>query len=663
MSSKYSSYIKKCNIFFTNIGYIKNFTQIVLTEDVLYCGQSGLVRHKNDVEENFLLSDVSNNIHIYYIINKVEPTRVSNTNSTITGVILNDSMSIKYSYNYSKSITQIVDMILNSFPYINDNVYVELQNITLKVLIPNFNLGIDQILMYSMFSNNFSPKERTTIISKKLARMIHITTCMSLSLKYCIVDTLTLAIDLGLNYGQKCLEISVRACSVHNVDYITWDILDFIDYASTSSYNRLGNRNMDVDYIYNKKFTTTPIKENRYKVPDLVIQRFTRESPKYLHISTNYNDAKYFIERGHSCIRYPQDGMWYISPDLNMYVGLKLNRLGNNDVYKYIPTIYKKNHAIIVGSNTYNYLNSIEAYDVTKSKTNKLISCISNILSNNDKENYYMLRVFGKITDVFNISVDLDTCILCKQDMPNNTVKEIYDMWLSQPYWSNICYFRRLIEHILNVDVIIVEYVNKFVPVESDKVFGYLWKNTKDNILLIYKSNVDEYTTGYEIVQNIGSKHIHKDEYVAKYFISLRSRYTSTYTDIINSVKLQYIGPYGRTIGYIDDNNNFNVSCTPPLLSKYVEQYTSHLDIGYKELDNITIHNPIYHITEYDNVIQLFGNDYYESELMPYDYVPKVIEDIYPSRYEITNINNIESSNERLYIINYINGYVYYLKL
>lgn len=93
----------------------------------------------------------------------------------------------------------------------------------------------------------------------------------------------------------------------------------------------------------------------RSQLPELFVKNYTRECHCLPVMLDNKEDAN-----GRSVIRYPKDGKyarWYTSPSDDLYVGLKINRLSNKNMFKYIVVCYTSDHMLNSSKRTYQYYN------------------------------------------------------------------------------------------------------------------------------------------------------------------------------------------------------------------------------------------------------------------------------------------------------------------
>ncbi|OAQ22264.1 hypothetical protein K457DRAFT_159947 [Linnemannia elongata AG-77] len=102
----------------------------------------------------------------------------------------------------------------------------------------------------------------------------------------------------------------------------------------------------------------TKIEDLRKRLPELFTSNYTRECHRLPLMLEGKEKARECMNAGRMVIKYPKTGphaRWYTSPNPELYVGLKVNRLVNKDAFKYIVVCYTSNHLVNPSKRTYQY--------------------------------------------------------------------------------------------------------------------------------------------------------------------------------------------------------------------------------------------------------------------------------------------------------------------
>ncbi|KAI9294624.1 hypothetical protein K502DRAFT_330546 [Neoconidiobolus thromboides FSU 785] len=108
-------------------------------------------------------------------------------------------------------------------------------------------------------------------------------------------------------------------------------------------------------------------------------------------------------------------GRKFICNNPKMFIGMKLNTLPNMHQYPYIPTCYEKDHSIIKGTSTYNYIHDIveEGSKVKFFRNDKVIKTIVryNVINRNVRYDLIKYRDIYEHMKGVNVNNDANDCM------------------------------------------------------------------------------------------------------------------------------------------------------------------------------------------------------------------------------------------------------------
>ncbi len=125
-------------------------------------------------------------------------------------------------------------------------------------------------------------------------------------------------------------------------------------YKTLSGSSKIPTKGPKKERIYSR----TKIEDLREKLPELFASNYTRECHRLPVMLESKKEVKAYEKMGRDVIKYPKSGpyaRWYTSPSDDLYVGLKVNRLANKDMFKYIVVCYTSNHLLNPSKRTYQY--------------------------------------------------------------------------------------------------------------------------------------------------------------------------------------------------------------------------------------------------------------------------------------------------------------------
>lgn len=228
------------------------------------------------------------------------------------------------------------------------------------------------------------------------------------------------------------------------------------------------------------------IKMLRQEVPLLFISNYTRECP-VLPIIISEKEAK---QRENVIYYY---GRYYTAPD-GYYVGLKKNRLKNNNLFPCLITCYLSNHMEKPGSETYNYYKDT----VNKEKKASKIKDIPKFLIDHDKNNYIRIKS-NSFTSALEVAtekkIDIDNLPwypqLVKQELWNETDDNIMKI-IKSDYKGSLTF--RYFEELLQVSIHVIVIQNgQYQEIIPDHIKPYIWDYPYDSHVVIFENTKSIY--------------------------------------------------------------------------------------------------------------------------------------------------------------------------
>lgn len=289
---------------------------------------------------------------------------------------------------------------------------------------------------------------------------------------------------------------------------------------------------------FNNEEQYSEIKYLRSQVPELFINNYTRECP-ILPIIISEHDAK----NSKCAIKYPLNGQYsryYTAPD-GFYVGLKINRLKNNDIFPYIVTCYVSNHMNRKSSTTYKYyINDQEKhrYRSNKQIPRSLIGTNSNYSRSKIQNNTFI----SALESALNISIDINNLPWCpqlvKQELWDLSNENIMDIITNKTDSRGSCIFRYF-EELLSVSIHVIPINNgKIISLIPRHQGKYIWKKSYDKHIVIFEN-----------IKNIYGK------VICTYDILLKNNNNTVFTSNENIIETILLQKSAQSIRPIEHNN------------------------------------------------------------------------------------------------------------
>lgn len=314
----------------------------------------------------------------------------------------------------------------------------------------------------------------------------------------------------------------------------------------------------------------------RSQLPELFVRNYTREC-HCLPVMLTDDEAK---KCKRLVIKYPIDGKyarWYTSPSDDLYVGLKINRLSNRSLFKYIVVCYTSNHMINPSKRTYQYYNNVDKPTTGKHKRDiKTLKTLDvgrqgpiprTMEAEYGVYNYKRLGTGGSfvgcLEHALGITIrveDLDGKYnVLRQELWNATDDLIHEQIHGSLHTLDGAVYYRLFEEVYRCNIIIVEINNSgkySLSIPSHKSY-YIWEPVYEynRYIIILKNRRKLYqdtSISHELVISSDGKCIFTsdDDLVSK-LVHTKSACTLAPTlpeggDIIHRPKKQYIDENGK---------------------------------------------------------------------------------------------------------------------
>eukprot|EP01098_Paradermamoeba_levis_P001492 TRINITY_DN1176_c0_g1_i3.p2 TRINITY_DN1176_c0_g1~~TRINITY_DN1176_c0_g1_i3.p2 ORF type:complete len:739 (+),score=37.04 TRINITY_DN1176_c0_g1_i3:4837-7053(+) len=395
------------------------------------------------------------------------------------------------------------------------------------------------------------------------------------------MTSLTQCRKLGIKYRTGCVSITVRGIQGRCEMLDVWRSIDTLMEVYKNRYKEASKMFDDVierdKGLYEVKMSKeTRLKSIRGEMPDLFVQRYTRESPIMPHI-VKEEEVDSLRSKGVSVLRYPRSGpmsRYYAAPE-GYHVGLKYNRLHNSSMFTYIVTCYQTDHSLKQGSNTYRYLAGAEEKEKTKredymSRVKRLEPWqrgtipehVSRLLNHEERRKLVRIGVPRDpkrfVREMLGKAQEEIRPQLAKQELWYMTLDEIASLWKSPDTYENLFKMRRIIEELAKADIVIIkEHLGKTRIEIPETKKPYIWRKRFRKSIIITHTVINEYEDVYEFIAT---------EEGRLYLVSGDPLYN--YTDnkiyagpsqegvmdvgdveaVEEEIRMQYIDGYGKTV-------------------------------------------------------------------------------------------------------------------
>jgi len=651
-----------CTSYVCNLSYYN----IKLSSNIVYCSHNNLVRKINSYKGDVILSSDPLDIVLGLSIGRRRLNRQDMFMLVIPIYYRDNNMRFVYDHMYEYSISTISDIICKD---LNTNCEtILLYDITMSMYFLDTRVNYDDILLHTMLTHmDFFPRERNVVNRGNSAKLVHLTSLSHINVKNYTMESITLSNMLDIDFMSDYTLVNIKVKDNDIISKIMLDISDLITYICN-------------DHIsYNNKTIITSTKHMRSIVSDLFVQRFSRESANRIAMIDECV-VDYYRNEGYHVLEY--ESRFYMSVTKGKYIGLKTNRLPNKNIYKYIPAVYNKDHSKIEGTNTYNYLHKISGTNSRNVSSHNLVrelnpwefsiapNCVLNMLHGYERETCIRVGVPSSMSMLCNHTVTDDMFVLCKQELPHLTSLQIRDMWYSHDNWHYAKYLYRLLEHLFNANVVILDDRRDHVVVmDYSDIFRYVWNPVGTSMLLLLRTRLSEYKIGYEIICHSSNNIlVDDDKFLYNYGMMSKLSSCSRFVPINRlDVQLQYLNSEGKCVLYKSYDGSLVGCLSAPVISDYIDisllpsALSDHLD-GIRQEINIILHDIRYSSVSnysYDVVVDIFGRKYYRSEMLDKDYIPQVL-------LESTNVNVVDCEDEvygDFSIIKFDDKYLYYMLL
>lgn len=403
-----------------------------------------------------------------------------------------------------------------------------------------------------------SIQEQTKILHEK--KYIN---CVLMDSKFTIIDDIPTDLKIRVSMS-KCYANSLLVSYVATLLLSIYDDLyDTVNSIYSCVINEEPNNIIDSE---------KPMKILREAEPDLFINNYSRECPKLPILITEEEARTYNIK----CLEY--HGKYYTAPP-GFYVGLKVNRLHNNDKYPYLVTVYKTDHSTNKNKPTYKYINKIETSPTLNIYT-KTTKKVSNILGAHTDIRYKSSSFAQCVTEALGESTGETYVDICRQELWYLTDIINID--------TDLCY--RLFEEAYNCNILMLSIVsgeyNILIPPHKDR---YMWsrQNSTKGIIII-KTSPPNYTikkATYELVANTMSNsyifNTTENNICSRLLMEKQNITINEILPNLEDISSQYINQNGKCVTVRNDKSEERCYCRPfnlPVFEKRIGVIRQHLN-------------------------------------------------------------------------------------
>ncbi|MDB5428862.1 MAG: hypothetical protein JWR43_2837 [Phenylobacterium sp.] len=314
------------------------------------------------------------------------------------------------------------------------------------------------------------------------------------------------------------------------------------------------------------------IKALRSEVPDLFIENYTREATFLPKILSDEEAAEHMDHHKDTLVIYypKENGRWYTSPDEDHFVGLKLNRLKNRDVYPYIITCYDTNHMERKGSLTYKYYNQ-DLREPPEKRSKKRRSPLPAPIRGDFglDDSYYMIKM-GSFLDCIETALgNVNECDITPR-------YEVVRQELRSSDGDPDLFFRYF-EEMYRCSIIVIE-VGESYSLDPPKGIPepYFWKEPYGRgIILIKHSKMlyHELDVSYElVVRNDGIVFDYQEPFFSSIVEAKSERCSYSEEPDLQGVVVQYINEKGKC-GMVKTKDGYMVRCSSRPLNLPCEKF------------------------------------------------------------------------------------------
>jgi hypothetical protein len=290
------------------------------------------------------------------------------------------------------------------------------------------------------------------------------------------------------------------------------------------------------------------IKFLRNELPELFIHNYTRECP-ILPIMVSEEEAKQLQH----VIFYPKEGPLsrYYTAEAGYYVGLKKNRLSNNDMFPYLVTCYLQDHMARKNSDTYTY------YVGTEEQVKKTVA---RPIPKSMGRDYKRIKATSFVDA---LETALNTIIDTSWECPQVVKQEMYDVHDDEIVASirnKTCDSRtyRYFEELLKISIHVVDHVPK----------AYIWELPYERHVIVFENVKKTYgmTRWYYdvLIRNRDGAMVLESNDPMVTSIVEQKRSLSIPPPIIDGAILQFLDSMGRcTMVVMEDGDEVNTLSRP----------------------------------------------------------------------------------------------------
>lgn len=408
-------------------------------------------------------------------------------------------------------------------------------------------------------------------------------------------------VTLTSNASTKKLIITMSKLSNPDVAYTVMSILQKLLIAYNSQYDDLWEEYAEFSdsHSTSPKRASTQINEIRNlrsKVPELFINNYTRECPILPILVDNLEDVESLKEKNQSIILYPPTGQYsryYTAPE-DYYVGLKKNRLKNNDLFPYLVTCYKSDHMARTSSITYKYY--VGSNELHRQRSS--IQVPRSLMSRNNS--YCRKKIpnnsfIAALETALHITIETSVLPSCPQitkqelwDLSDDQIMDVVKNKETDIYTIGSCVFRYF-EELFKISIHVVPinngHITTLIPRHKDV---YIWTEPYDKHVVIFENIRKIYNKTvcvYDILTKNNKQTIfNKDDDIVSSILS-QKRSQSIVPTNVQKVSYQIIDEQGKCRQVItEDKKEQNIYTRPltvPLLTNkcFIEDHVQKMNI------------------------------------------------------------------------------------
>jgi len=357
------------------------------------------------------------------------------------------------------------------------------------------------------------------------------------------------------------------------------------------------------------------ISDLRDRLPEFFTNNYTRECHHLPIMLDTEEEAKEYIKMGRLVLKYPLEGKysrWYTSPSDKLYVGLKINRLANKDVFKHLVTCYTSNHYDSPGRETFMYYRGNKRRKKETKEQLKTLRILTlgrtgplptPLTMEYGLEGYYRVGTGGSFVGCLSQALGFDLDDLSKKISSNinkgllNVVRQ--ELWnksgneilngLDFKNLDGVMYYR-IFEELYECNIFIIEIGqrNRYNISIPNCKGNYIWEPYQANKYVVIVKNTrklyDDIITSYELVIRSGKSVFRIKDPLVSAVMSFKLAHTVRSEVEEKDVKSQFITEYGKCNMVLIRNKVVKCNSRPLYKPIMANELVKHNSIMYNHL-------------------------------------------------------------------------------